>query len=324
MSARREFLLGLGAALAWPLAVRAQVPADRPARIGILRVSPPPARSLVALRRGLAAKGYTEGRQYVFVFRFGDGDVRGLSELATALVTDGVDVIVTEGNQGAQAARVASGTIPIVMATSADPQRAGLIESLSRPGRNVTGHSSQATEMSGKLLQFAKEIVPGLTRVAHIAHRTAWELFGAETITAARSLALEIVPIDLALPDVEAALQQAVDARAKVAVVRGRPNFSSKDARLIVERAAAHRLPIIYESRDFVEFGGLMAFGVDVPDLYLRAATYVDKILKGAKPADLPVEQPTKFELVINLKTAKALGLEVPPTLLARADEVIE
>jgi putative tryptophan/tyrosine transport system substrate-binding protein len=249
MNRRQLITLLGGAATARAPRAAAQVPADRPARIGILRVSPTPARSLAALRRGLAVKGYIEGRQYVFVLCFGDGEVRGLSELATALVTDGVDVIVTEGNVGAVAARVASEKIPIVMATSADPQRSGLIESLSRPGRNVTGHSSQAPEMSGKLLELAKEIVPGLTRVAHIGHRTTWDLFGAETITAARSLGLEIVHIDLALPDVEGALRQAVDAQARVAIVRGRPFFSSKDAGLTVERAAAHRLPVIYESR---------------------------------------------------------------------------
>src|SRR5712692_4726863 len=266
MTDRRAFLLAFGATLAWPALVCAQTPADRPARIGILRVSPIPPRSLAALRRGLAARGYAEGRQYVFVFRFGDGDARALSELATTLVGDGVDIIVTEGNTGTLAARGASESIPIVMATSADPQRSGLIESLSRPGRNVTGHSSQATEMSGKLLELAKEFVPGLSRVAHIGHRITWDLFRAETLAAAQSLALKVVPIDLALPDSEKALQQAVDAQAQVAIVRGRPFFSTKDARLTVERAAAHRLPVVYESRDFVEFGGLLSFGVDVPD----------------------------------------------------------
>jgi putative ABC transport system substrate-binding protein len=278
-----------------------------------------------ALPCGLAAKGYTEGRQYVFVFRFGYGDPRALSELAISLVTGGVDVIVTEGHANTRAARAASETILIVMATSPDPQRSGFIDSLARPGRNITGHSSQGTEMSGKQLELAKEIVPGMTRVAHIGPRTGWDqLYGAATIIAARSLGLKIVRIDLALPDVEAALRQAVNAQAQVAIVRGRPFFSTKDARLTVERAAAHRLPVVYESHDFVEFGGLISFGVDVPDLYFRAASFVDKILKGAKPAELPVEQPTKFELVVNTKTAKQLGLTIPTSILLRANEVIE
>jgi len=149
-------------------------------------------------------------------------------------------------------------------------------------------------------------------------------MFHAETMEAARTLGLEIVPIDLGLSDIDAALRRAVVEGARVGIVRGRPFFSSAQAKLTVERAAAHRLPIIYESRDFVEHGGLMGFGVDVPDHYRRAAGYVDRILRGAQPAELPVEQPTKFELVINLKTANALGLTIPPSLLARADEVIE
>ncbi|MFL5038185.1 MAG: ABC transporter substrate-binding protein [Xanthobacteraceae bacterium] len=323
MSGRREFLLGFGPALALPSGLCAQLQAGRPARIGLLRPSPIPARSLAGLRRGLAIKGYTEGLDYVFVFGFGDGDVRGLPKLAATLVADGADIIVTEGDVSTQAARAASDTIPIVMATSPDPLKSGLIDSLSRPGRNVTGHSSQAAEISGKLLELATEIVPGVRRVAHIANRTTWDLFGAETTAAARSLGLDLVPIDLVLPEVEAALQQAA-AQAKVAIVRGRPFFSSDDARSTVERAAAHRLPVIYESRDFVEIGGLLALGVDVPDLYVRVATYLDKIFKGAKPADLPVEQPTKFELAVNMKTAQALGIKIPEAILVRADEVIE
>ncbi len=283
-----------------------------------------PERSLEALRRGLAANGYTEGPGFVFVYRFGTGDRRDLPELAAALVAAGIDVIVTEGNFATEAARAATGAIPIVMATSAAPQEAGLIESLSRPGRNVTGLSSQAVEVSGKLLELLKEMVPGLARVAQIAPPSALDLFRVETSAAARTLGVEIVEIALAMPDVDAALRQAVVARVQAAVVRGRPFFSTVLAKLTVERAAIHRLPVIYESRDFVEMGGLLSYGLDVPDHYRRAAIYVAKILKGAKPADLPVEQPNKFEFVINLRAAKELGLAVPQLLFARADQVIE
>jgi ABC-type uncharacterized transport system substrate-binding protein len=322
---RREFIaLFGGAAAVWPLAANAQVRSDRPARIGVLRISPIPERSLAALRRGLSAKGYTEGQQYVFAWGFGDGDAQKLPELATALVQDGIDVIVTEGNTGALAARAASEVIPIIMATSADPFRAGLIKSLSRPGGNVTGNSSEAPEMSGKLLQLAKEIVPELVRVAHISPPIVWDIFAADTQAAARSLNLKIVRIDLALPNVEAAFRKAADAQVRAAIVRGRPFFSTGDAKLTVESAVAYRLPVIYESRDFVEYGGLVSFGVDVPGLYFRVAEYVDKILKGVDPGDLPVQQPTKFETVVNLKTAKQLALTVPTSILLRADEVIE
>ena len=321
---RREFVGLFGSIAAWPLAAPAQVPVGRPARIGVLRTSPVPARSLAALWAGLSAIGYTEGQQYVFVFRFGDGDARILSELATSLVNDGVDIIVTEGNTGTLAARDASKTIPIIMATSADPQRSGLIATLSRPGGNVTGNSSEALETSGKLLQLAKEIVPSLTHAAHIGPGVTWNLFGPETLDAARSLSLKIVHIDLALPNVEEAFREAAEAQAQVVIVRGRPFFSTEDVKLTVERAAAHRLPAVYESRDFVEFGGLISFGVDVPDLYFRVAAYVDKILKGAKPGELPVQQPTRFETAVNLKSAKQLGVAIPTSILLRADEVIE
>ena len=323
MSPRRQFLIGLAAALASTMPGRAQVAAGRPARIGILRISPLPKHSLEGLRSGLAANGLVEGQGFVFVHRFGTGDQRQFPELAAALVADGVDIIVTEGNSATAAARAATGTVPIVMATSADPQKAGLIESLSRPGGNVTGLSSQATELTGKLFEIIKEIVPGLIRVAHIAPPPVIGLFRAETQAAAQILGLEIVEIELALPEVDPAFQQAA-AQAQAAVVRGRPFFSNAVEASMVDRAAALRLAVIYESRDVVELGGLVSYGVNPSGRYRRAATYVAKILNGAKPADLPIEQPDNFELVINLKTAKELGLAVPQALLVRADEVIE
>jgi putative ABC transport system substrate-binding protein len=321
---RRRFISFIGGVASLPLGAHAQDSRVQPARIGLLRSSPTPGRFLDALRRGLLERGYVEQRGYVFVPRYGDGDARRLPELAAALVAAGVDVIVTEGLFAARAARAATTTIPIVMTTSPDPVRAGLVSSLARPGGNVTGLVSQATDVSGKLLELLSEIVPKLARVALIMGRPAWDLFRAETMDAARALRLDMIYIELVLSDIDAAVRQAIAAQAQAAAVRGRPLFSTAQARLMVERAAAHRLPVIYESRDFVDYGGLASYGVDVPDLYRRAATFVEKILKGARPADLPIEQPTKFELVINLKTAKALGLTVPPTLLARVDEVIE
>ena len=322
---RREFVIVLGGAAAgWPLAAHAQNLRDRPVRIGIIRSSPTPQRNLDALRRGLSERGYDEGRGYAFVYRFGDGDSRHLPVLAVALVGDGVNVIVTEGLLAAQAARAATETIPIVMTTTPDPVRTGLVASLARPGGNVTGLSSQPAEIGGKLLELLKEIVPKLARVALIMVRPAWDEFGARIREAARTLALDIVPIELGVSDIDAAIRRAIIERAQAAVVVGRPYFSTDHAKLIVERAAIHRLPIIYESREFVDFGGLAAYGVDVPDLYRRAATYIDKILKGAKPAELPIEQPTKFEMMINLKTAKALSLTISDSILLRADEVIE
>ena len=324
MIGRRNALLGGGLLLAAATGARAQSSSERPARIGLLRASPTPERSLAALRQGLAAMGYTEGRRFVFVTSFGDGDTGRLPQLAATLVTTGVDVIVTEGLITAQAARSATTTIPIIMATSPDPRRAGLIESFSRPGGNVTGLSSQADEASGKLLQIAKEIVPGLTRVAVFAGRGAWNSFGAETMAAARSLGLEIVRVDLDRPEFDALLREAVAQGAQGGVVRGRPFLSDAQAKSIVDHAAAARLPVVYESRDFVEFGGLIAFGVDLSAQYRRVAWYIDQILRGVKPGELPVEQPTAFELVINQRTAKELGLMIPPLVLARADEVIE
>jgi putative ABC transport system substrate-binding protein len=320
---RRIFIAAVGSAAVWSLAAGAQWPANRPIRIGILRSSPIPDRYLEALRHGLAAKGYVEGRDFIFVVRFGDGDARRLPELAKTLVADAVDVIVTEGLLTTQAARAATQTVPIIIAISADPRRPELVESLSRPGGNVTGLSGQGSEISGKLLELAKEMMPGLTRVAHIMPRPAWDLFRTETLAAARTLGLSVIEIDLTT-DVDAALEQAVAEQAPVGVVRGRPLLSTAQAHLIVARAAAHRLPVIYESRDFVELGGLMAFGVHAPSHYERVAWYLDQIVRGAKPSELPVQQPTAFELVINLNTAKALGLSIPATLLARADEVIE
>jgi putative ABC transport system substrate-binding protein len=322
---RRVFILssaGAVAAVARP--ARAQRPADRPVRIGLLRAAPLPHRWLEAFRQGLAAKGYVEGRNVVFVPAFGEGDSPNVADLATALVAKGVDLIVSEGGTVTHAARTASGSIPILMASSPDPVRLGLVQSLSRPGGNVTGLVSQPIELTVKLQELVREIVPGVPRVALIMPRIAWDAFGDQSMAAARALGQDIVHIELDLADIDAAFRRAVAERVQAAVVRGRPFFSLAQAKVLVERAAAHRLPAVYETRDFAELGGLVALGVDMADQYRRLADYVDRIVTGSKPADLPVEQPTQFELVVNRGTARALGIAIPPTILARADEVIE
>ncbi len=236
---RREFITALGgAAAAWPFVANAQTAADRPVRIGLLRVSPVPERSLAALRRGLSAKGYAEGRQYVLVLQFGDGDAQTLPELTTRLVRDDLDVIVTEGNIATLAARGATDTIPIVMATSADPQKSGLIETLSRPGGNVTGNSSEAPEMSGKLLQLAEEIMPHAQ--LRRPYRTTYHMGTIQPGDAGRGT-ITYIENSAYRSCITQRRGQAVDAQAKVAIVRGRPFFSTKDVKLTVERAAAHQ-----------------------------------------------------------------------------------
>ncbi|MFL6835006.1 MAG: ABC transporter substrate-binding protein, partial [Xanthobacteraceae bacterium] len=255
-----------------------------------------------------------------------DGNLNRLPELAKALVTNGVDLILTDGTVTACAARVFTATVPIVMAGGLDPIQAGLAESLSRPGGNVTGFTTQVIEVTGKMFEILAEIMHGLGRVGVINPRGVGTPFRAAEAKAAQALGLELKYIEMDGPGAEAidaAMRQTVG-EAQAAVMRGTPFFSPTQRKLIVERAAAHRLPTMYETREFVELGGLVSYGTDFADLFHRAAGYIAKILNGKKPAELPIEQATKFELVINLKTAKALGLEVPPTLLARADEVIE
>ena len=325
---RREFLglLG-GAAAAWPLSARAQQPAAGLARIGFLRASPPPETTLAALKRGLVERGYTEGQHYVLIASWGDGNLARLPQLAQALVAEGVDLIVTDGTLIAQAARGATTSIPIIMAGGLDPVQAGLAASLSRPGGNVTGFTTQVTDIVGKTFEILTEVVHGLARVTIVLPRGSGASFLATEATAALALKLELNYDYIVVSDrdaIDSAMRRAGAARAQAVVVRGSPFFSTAQRTVIAERATAHRLPAMYETRDFVELGGLLSYGTDFSDLFRRAAGYIVRILNGAKAGDLPIEQANKFELVINLKTAKALGLTVPPTLIARADEVIE
>ena len=322
---RRAFiwLLG-GAAAAWPLAAPAQR-RERMRRIGFLRAAPPPERDLGAFLRGLASRGWVQGRDFVLVTQWGDGNVARLPELAVALVNAGVDIILAEGVVTTRAARAVTTDIPIVMAGGADPFVGGLVKSLARPGGNVTGFSSAQMDIEGKGLEIFKDMVPGLARVAVLVPRIARNLFASAQEAPAKALGIDLLYIDLPGPEAAGtAMRQAISAGAQGVLMRVGPFFSSSQRQAIVDLAAELRLPVMYERRDYVEQGGLLTYVPDLADLYRRAAGYVVVILAGADPGDLPIEQPTKFELMINLKTAKALGLEVPLTLLARADEVIE
>jgi ABC-type uncharacterized transport system substrate-binding protein len=276
-------------------------------------------------RRGLRQLGYTEGKDIVIEHRSADGKLDRLNELAAELVRLKVDVIVTAGPSGTRAAKAATATIPIVMTQDADPVGNGFVASLAHPGRNITGLSRLAPELSGKQLELLKETVPKLSRVAVFGSSTnpGHALQLREIGLAAGPLGVQLQSLDVLGPkDVETAFRDASEQRAEAFIVLNGGILNSQIPR-ISEYAVKHRLPAIYPQAQFVEAGGLMFYGVDLTDLDRRAATYVDKILKGAKPADLPVEQPTKFEFIINLKAAKQIGLTIPPNVLARADKVI-
>ena len=325
---RREFigLLG-GAAVTWPLAARAQQ-SGTVHRIGVLETTSAAlnAVNLNAFRQGLREHGHVEGQNIVIEYRTADGRNERFQDLAVELVDLRVDVIVTRGTPAALAAKNAAGMIPVVMAASGDPLGTGLVASLARPGGNVTGLSAFVRELMAKRVELLKESVVGAARIAALLNldNPASALEWDEIAAAGRSLGIESRLLDVRKPEeIAPGFDSASDQRANALIV-GLDTLTQSNLKLIVELAAMHRLPAFYPSREFVDAGGLIAYGVSYPDLYRRAATYVDKILKGAKPSDLPIQQPTKFELVINLKTAKALGLTVPEAFLLRADEVIE
>ncbi len=325
---RRAFLGTLaGALLATPLAAEAQ-PAAKVYRIAFL--GPGSASSqhyrVEALRGGLRDLGYLEGKNIASEYRWAEGRFDRLSGLAAELVRLKVDIIVTGGTASTQAAMRATTTIPIVMVGTGDPLRAGLVASLDRPGGNVTGLTQLGAEVAGKRLQILKDAVPNVARVAFL-----WNRANASHVTYFEELQGAARGLGLTLQSVEVREPQEVE-RAFAGMMRERPDAlivtadSAHELRQawIVDFTAKRRLPAMYQLKEYVAAGGLMSYGTSITDQYRRAATYVDKILKGAKPADLPVEQPTKYEFVINLKTAKALGLTIPPSLLARADEVIQ
>jgi putative ABC transport system substrate-binding protein len=269
-----------------------------------------------------------EGKNIVIEWRSADGKFEGLPALAAELVRLKVAVIVTSGGALTRRAKEATSTIPIVMTNDPDPVGDGFVASLARPGGNITGLSTFAPEVSGKRLEILREVVPKLSRVAVLGSSTATGY--AQTLKeielAAKAFKMQLQVLDVLHAkdkDIETAFQAASKGRAQGVLTLNSAILGSQRAQ-IAELALKKRLPVMYHQSDFVEVGGLIFYGVNVSDLNRRAATYVDKILKGAKPADLPIEQPTKFELVVNLKTAKALGLTIPPALLQRADQVIE
>jgi putative tryptophan/tyrosine transport system substrate-binding protein len=323
MDRRRFLLTSLAGVIATPIAVGAQEP-GKVARIGMLGGSHSDP-FVEAFQQGLRDLGYVEGRNIRFEYRWAEGRFELLAGLAADLVRLKVDVIVAS-SQGAVAAKQATTTIPIVMPIITDPVRLGLVASLARPGGNATGLATQNDELPGKWMELVKETLPKASRVAFLFHPTydgGIQLKASEV--AARSLGVRLQALKVESPDDFAtAFAEVQKNRAEALIASSSPLFYAQRHRL-VGFAANHRLPAIYHQSEFVVgSGGLMSYGPDFRDLFRRAATYVDKILRGAKPADLPVEQPTKFELVINLKTAKALGLTIPPSLLARADQVIE
>jgi ABC-type uncharacterized transport system substrate-binding protein len=322
---RREFITLLGGAMAsWPLAVGAQQTAKLP-RLGFLTAGAG-GPGLPALLEGLRQLGWIEGKTIVIEYRYAENRNDRLPELAAELVHLNVDVIVAAGTLAPLAAKHATTTIPIVMTSAGDPLGSGLVASLAQPGGNVTGLSLMMSDVSGKRLELLKELVPGLSPVAVLWNSTNPypTIVFKETQDAARKLGIEVQPLEVKGPaDFATVFGLARQKRPDAFFTIDDP-LTVSQLNQILDFAAANRLPAMYALREYVAAGGLMAYGASVPDLYHRAATYVDKILRGAKPGELPVEQPTKFELVINLKTAKTLGLIVPQTLLVAADEVIE
>jgi putative ABC transport system substrate-binding protein len=321
---RREFITLLGGTATWPLAVRAQ--GQRPIRIGTLHVYSRPDPWLDALRQGLRELGYSDGGNIRIEERWADGRIDRLDGLAQELIDGKVDILVAMMGPALLAARRRTETVPIVMAISSDGVGTVGVASLARPGGNVTGVTLMSPDLVGLRLALLQEMTRGVTRVAvlYSAAERPTEKELRETELAARTLGITLVPIEASSPD---ALQRAFEnARAggAHALLTFPHVFAFFHRREIVELAARHRLPAIYGWREYTVGGGLMAYGPNVPATVRRASSFIDRIIKGAQPAVMPIEQPTKFELVINIKTAKALGLDIPATLLARADEVID
>jgi putative ABC transport system substrate-binding protein len=326
---KKIFSLTLSALL-FALSVSAQAQqAENVPRIGYLSGSPTfsIAERIEAFRKGLRELGYMEGKNIVIEWRSAEGKGDRLPALATELVHLKVDVIVTAGPLVTRAAKQTTSTIPIVMAQDPNPVRNGFVASLARPGGNITGLSRIAPELSGKQLELLKEIVPMLSRVAVLG--TSTRPGNAETLRevelAAGAFGVKLQYLDILSPkDIETAFRAAVRERADGALWIATGSIGNPHQKKIVDLAVSNRLPVIYYEAGFVEAGGLMSYGVNFPDSDRRAATYVDKILKGRTPADLPVEQPIKFEFIVNLKAAKQIGLTMPPNVLVRADRVIK
>ena len=322
MMRRREFIAGLGGAAVLPVAACAQRPFVRMPRIGIIDDEP----EFDIFRQGLRDLGYVENQNIAIEYRSAESKVDRLAQAARELASLPVDVIVVYGSPAARAARQATSTIPIVMISIGDPVRAGFADNLARPGGNMTGTSEFGPNLIGKRLNVLKECVPALARVAFLWNpdNDSNRVFLEELITAVPALGLELISVPIRNADeFNGALAAMMQRMPNAAVATGDP-LLLRHTRQIVDFAVKNRLPAMSQVREFVAAGGLISYGANRPTLFRRSAFYVHRILQGTKPADLPIEQPTHFELVINLKTAKALGLAVPPTVYALANELIE
>jgi ABC-type uncharacterized transport system substrate-binding protein len=326
---RREFITLIGgAATAWPFAAYAQPKGKQPV-LGVLNPGATDAPGVVGFNEGLRELGYSEGVNITIERRYGNWDAERFKEIAADLVQRKVDVILVVSTTPARAAKQATSTIPIVVAGMADPVGDELVASLSRPGGNITGTTFLGPELIAKRLGLLKDAIPGLSGVSALWHPTAYgkrtiDGMVTETEAAARSLGLQLQMVPALVPDdIDGAFVAMTRAQANAVIVLPSPMLYGEHKN-IVALAAKNRLPAMYAAREFVEGGGLMSYGASLPELFRRAITHVDKILKGANPADLPVEQPTKLELVFNQKTAKELGLVAPRDFLSLADEVIE
>jgi putative tryptophan/tyrosine transport system substrate-binding protein len=316
-----------GAAAAWPLAARAQQPGKLPT-IGFLGSTTASAQvqRTTAFVQRLRQLGWIEGRNIAIEYRWAEGRYERFAEIAAEFVRLKVDVIVTTATAPVLAAKQATSVVPIVFAVAGDPVGSGLVASLARPGGNVTGLSLQQTDLAAKRLELLRQVVPDLRRLAIMGNvgspMIVLEL--REVQSTARSLGLDVATLEVGqTDDIPLAFEAALNVRADALYVCADPLVGTNRLR-IVTLAQGARLPTMFGEREYIDAGGLMSYGPNLPDLFRRAADYVDKILRGAKPADIPIEQPTKFDLVINLTTARALGLDLPPLLIARADEVIE
>src|SRR6266481_6112484 len=324
---RREFMILLGGAATWPLAARAQQP-DRVRRVGVLMGladDPEGQARVMVFRQALQALGWTEGRNVQFIYRWSAGDVMQARPFAKELLDLRSDVILANSTPVAVAVRDTTRTTPTVFVEVSDAVTAGVGQSLARPGGNLTGFTNFEPSMASKWLELVKRLAPNVTRVAYLFNPNTAPLFYVRAVETAAPL-LSVKPLAAAVhnaAEMEHEIEQI--ARESDSGLLVLPDlFTATNRQSIIALAARHRLPAIYPFRYFVASGGLMSYGIEMLETYRQAASYVDRILKGERPSELPVQQPTKFEFVINLKTAHILGLEVPPTLLARADEVIE
>jgi putative tryptophan/tyrosine transport system substrate-binding protein len=324
---RREFMILLGGAAAFPLAARAQQP-DRVRRVGVLMgISDDPEGQarVTVFRQSLQALGWTEGRNVQFIYRWSGGDVVHARQFAKELLDLRSDVILANSTPVAVAVRDTTRTTPTVFVQVSDPLTAGVVQSLARPGGNLTGFTNFEPSIASKWLELVKRVAPNVTRVAYLFNPNTAPLFYARAVETAAPL-LSVKPFAAEVHDADE-MERVIEqfARASDGALLVLPDlFTATNRQSIVAIAARHRLPAVYPFRYFVAGGGLMSYGIELLETYRQAAAYVDRILKGERPNDLPVQQPAKFEFVINLKTAKALGLTLPPQLLTRADEVIE